>query len=166
MPAVACSCPRRRRRTTPNHPRVNAVLARHHTILSMALRSEVKGAGKYNYNAAPCVCCEGNNQTAAGPGISTCGQGSNARNWLGKETGIDRRRQRLGSGLCEAFPGSGCSQKCLEAQVNKGHDAARTSPATPIPRSGRRHNATCTTSRSGGPLPDGICGDTNPGKIL
>ncbi len=33
----------------------------------------------------------------------------------------------------KTFPGSGCSQKCLEAQVNQSHDQAKDDPNAPDP---------------------------------
>ena len=77
----------------------------------------------YDYNAAPCVCCEGFNQTTGSHGeihLRTgvqCQDQSQSGSWTMKQAKTAGTRA-----VRKTFPGSGCSQKCLEAQLTKGHE--------------------------------------------
>jgi hypothetical protein len=103
-----------------------------HHIIDGASFTGMTGWGQYDYDAAACVCCEGTNQTTATHGqihLRTgvqCQELSTAGNWnRSTATTAGARSVR------KTFPGSGCSQKCLEAQINKSHDDAKDNPAAP-----------------------------------
>lgn len=94
----------------------------HHLIEGASFKG-VSGWENYDYNAAPTVCCEGPSwhtgshrdlhllQSADVANLSHNGKWSRKQ---ATETGAHAHRK--------AFPGSGCSKKCIKAQLNGGHD--------------------------------------------
>lgn len=98
-------------------------------------RPKIDGWKNYDVDAAPCVCAEGPNQVTATHGqlhtrrgVAALHERDSKGNWSRKKAA------KVGAkAICKAFPDSGCSQECLEAQINNYHDKACSSdPEKPI----------------------------------
>ncbi|MBK8167229.1 MAG: DUF4150 domain-containing protein [bacterium] len=94
-------------------------------------RPKIDGWANYDVDKAPCCCAEGPNQTTATHGQLHVRRGVVA---AGKKTWPRKEAAATGAkAICKVFPDSACSQKCLEAQINKYHDEAQSSvPEKPI----------------------------------
>lgn len=94
------------------------------------------GWANYDQNEAPCVCAEGPNQTTASHGQLSIRRGIQAlrARLSGKQTWSRHSAAAAGAkAVVKTFPDSGCSQACLEAQINAYHDKARsTDPERPV----------------------------------
>jgi hypothetical protein len=98
-----------------------------HHLIEGASFTGVSGWGNYDYDAAPTVCAEGPSwhtgshrelhlyQAAAASNLAPTGKWSRK---VATKSGVKAHRK--------AFPEAGCSNKCLEAQLNKGHDGVCT----------------------------------------
>jgi hypothetical protein len=86
------------------------------------LRNEFKGSD-YKVDKAPCICAEGQNNTAASHGLMHTYQGVRARKkapsgrWSMKEA-----TECAGASVKMVFPTSDCDQACIEAQVKAYHE--------------------------------------------
>jgi uncharacterized Zn-binding protein involved in type VI secretion len=88
-----------------------------------------KGAGakvnkdfeKYDYNAAPCMCAEGASNTAGSHGLRHAHHKANGTVAAGKKQSFAEQKTLAAQGANEVFKASGCSQACIEAQLEKGH---------------------------------------------
>jgi hypothetical protein len=88
------------------------------------------GWGNYDDAKSPCVCCEGTNDEAASHGEVHLRTGVQAQGLTAANNWNRRTATTAGAkAVRKTFPGAGCSQKCLEAQLNNYHDRAKT-PAT------------------------------------
>jgi hypothetical protein len=92
------------------------------------------GWANYDQNEAPCVCAEGPNQTTATHGQLSIRRGVMALLARPKRTWSRQSAATAGAkAVVKTFPGSGCTQACLEAQINNYHDKAKsTDPERPI----------------------------------
>jgi hypothetical protein len=98
-----------------------------HHLIEGASFTGVPGWGNYDYNAAPTVCAEGPSwhtgshrelhlyQAAAATNLAPGGKWSRK---VATKAGAKAHRK--------TFPEAGCSNKCIEAQINKGHDGVCT----------------------------------------
>jgi hypothetical protein len=86
------------------------------------LRPEFAGS-KYDLNKAPCICAEGQNNTAASHGLMHTYQGVRARKvavngrWTAKQA-----TECAGASVSMVFPDSQCGQACIEAQLKAYHE--------------------------------------------
>lgn len=91
--------------------------------------SPLPGWGNYSVDAAPCVCVEGPDYTTATHGQMHTRQGVVAMRK--RNSGNQWTRSEATAAGVKAvqrtFPGSQCSTKCLQAQLDRYHDSARTS---------------------------------------
>ena len=93
------------------------------------------GWKKYDIDKAPCVCTEGHSyyDLTHGQVHTRYGVVSMAKK---DKDGMWNRKDAAKAGakaVRKTFPESECSQKCIEAQINRGHDGARTAePDKPI----------------------------------
>lgn len=111
----------------------------HHLIEASALH--VKGRkGKmigddlhsYSEDAAPCVCAEGPTQNVGTHGLMHTFQSANAAKCPGGMTTYKEAREHAAKTLKKVFPESGCSQKCIEAQLDAYHRKCGLKDDTPI----------------------------------
>jgi hypothetical protein len=111
----------------------------HHVIDDASFRSAdgtgLEGWDNYEYSKAPCVCCEGGTYhkgTHSEMHVRVAAAASRQKD----ENGMWSRQKATKAGakaLRKTFPRSGCSQKCIEAQLNNYHDKAKSSdPEQPI----------------------------------
>jgi hypothetical protein len=98
-------------------------------------RPRIDGWQNYDVDAAPCVCAEGPNQTTATHGQLHTRRSVAVMHFRDSKGQWPRKKAAEvgGKAICKTFPDSGCSQKCMEAQINHYHDKACTSdPEKPI----------------------------------
>ena len=77
----------------------------------------------YSAKNAPCVCCEGTSWHEGSHAMVHTVQGNlnnKSANKAGKIT-MSKARKNGAKALRKVFPESGCSQKCIEAQLKNGH---------------------------------------------
>src|SRR5205085_8225751 len=102
------------------------------------LRAEFKGSD-YKVDKAPCICAEGQNNTASSHGLMHTYQGVRARKkapagrWSMKDA-----TECAGAAVNMVYPTSKCDPACIEAQVQAYHeqedvgvDANQQIPASP-----------------------------------
>jgi hypothetical protein len=103
-----------------------------HHVIDGASFTNMPGWGKYDYKAASCVCCEGTNQTTATHGQIHLRTGVQCQDLASQGKWNRKTATTAGAkSVRKTFPGSGCSQKCLEAQIKHSHDQAKDNPAGP-----------------------------------
>lgn len=88
---------------------------------------KIDGWSKYKTNKAPVMCAEGPNQTTATHGQMHTRRGVVALHEADAKGEWPRSKatETGAKAAKKTFPDSNCSQACLEAQLNKYHDAAK-----------------------------------------
>ncbi len=111
------------------------------------------GCKDYDAKKAPCMCVEGPNNTTATHGLMHTFKGNAAiknmaANNSDKVTFAQARKQGVDAAK-EVFPESGCSTKCLEAQLNKYHNDKNIDDKTSLrgSASGRTSDADVTAAK-------------------
>ena len=92
-----------------------------------------EGWGKYDQNAAPCLCAEGPNQTVATHGDLSMRRGVVALVKRDPDTGMWPRQEATDTAARSAkltFPQ--CSEECIKAQLNTYHDSIAEDPEKPV----------------------------------
>lgn len=125
-------------------------------------RPKITGWKKYDVNKAPCMCAEGPNQTTATHGKLHTRRGVVAlqkRDANGQWT-IQQATAAGAKAAVKTFPESKCSQACIEAQLNKYHNSAKTTdPPKPInaaaPMTGDEAERNAARRDMGVPIPKG-----------
>jgi Domain of unknown function (DUF4150)/GHH signature containing HNH/Endo VII superfamily nuclease toxin 2 len=101
------------------------------------LRPEFENS-KYDLNKAPCICVEGQNNTAASHGLMHTYQGVRARKVAvdGRWTN-EQATECAGASVNMVFPDSKCGQACIEAQLKAYHEQEKVGikPKQKIPAS-------------------------------
>jgi len=95
-------------------------------------RPKIEGWGNYDVDKAPCVCAEGPNYHTATHGQLHTRRGVvalHAKDSAGQWSCKDASKTGA-KAVCKTFPKSGCSEECIEKQLNDYHDKAR-KPAKP-----------------------------------
>ncbi|HVK07630.1 MAG TPA: PAAR-like domain-containing protein, partial [Gemmataceae bacterium] len=80
------------------------------------------GVKNYNPDTAPCMCAEGSNNTHGTHGLRHAHHKANGpANKRGKAVPFSDEKTLAAKGATEVFAASGCTQECIEAQLEKGH---------------------------------------------
>jgi hypothetical protein len=89
--------------------------------------TKIDGWSEYDTHSAPCVCAEGPNYTTATHGQLHLRRGTAAKRKRNKKGEWPRTEATkvAAKSVTSTFPDSECSEKCLEAQLNKYHDTAK-----------------------------------------
>jgi hypothetical protein len=84
------------------------------------------GITPYNPKKAPCVCAEGTSWHEGSHGMVHTIQGNlNNKATKNGQISLKKARKNGATALKKVFPESGCSQKCIEAQLKNGHKPLR-----------------------------------------
>jgi hypothetical protein len=80
------------------------------------------GISPYNAKKAPCVCVEGTSWHEGSHALMHTMQGGlNKKTEKAGKISLKQARKNGAKAVKKVFPESGCSQKCLEAQIKNGH---------------------------------------------
>jgi len=96
-----------------------------HHLVEKASFNGVPGTTSYNANKAPCICVEGTSWHLGSHAMMHTVQGNLTqkamkRNKSDKVT-FKQAKKSGSKAASKVFPESGCRQKCIEAQLDKGH---------------------------------------------
>lgn len=75
---------------------------------------------KYDYTKAPCMCAEGGSNTAGSHGLRHAHHKANGPA-AGSSQSFPAQAQLAAQGACTVFKSSGCSEECIQKQLENGH---------------------------------------------